>query len=192
MTTDERVIEDLMHEAQMVAPRIAADEGPPPLSKRLSQADEDRLFALKDGSVDYNDVFTKLLTTGLPPEEAQQLAIVKEQPQLLQTYLQPAPDSEMAHALAVLAEHPFRFGLTITGHPDPDEQVKRAKSLARRSGQPAEPMSEEAPTGPQTASPSLLPTAPPNGAPMASSTGYGASGPAAPPQATPPMAGGMS
>jgi hypothetical protein len=158
MTVEEQMLSELEAEAQQQAQRIAADEGPAPQSRKISQAEEDRLYGLRDQRVDNGQLLARLLSGGLSQEEAQQLQIVKERPDLLSVYTQASPTSEMAGALADLAEYPFRLGLTVDGYPDSTEQVARGKALHRRylknQGQAADVAD---------VSPSLTPSAPPAG-----------------------------
>jgi hypothetical protein len=126
---EERIAQRFNDELELIAPRVAADQGPPPGAKRVHDTQAVSLWGQRDPKVDYQALAMRLLQGGLSPEEAQQLVVVEERPELAQAYAQPAPDAETAHTLATLAEYPFRAGLVLDHSDLPAEQIKRADQL---------------------------------------------------------------
>lgn len=121
---------------QTVKDHLVAQAGPPPASKRLSQPQEDALWAYADPRVDRDQLAQQIMTTGLPPEmlhpdSPAALDIVKEHPDMVSALAQPTNDAEMADQFARMCQWPFRWGLLkdITDH---KEQVQRANTLDRR------------------------------------------------------------
>jgi hypothetical protein len=121
---------------QTVKDHLVAQAGPPPASKRLSQPQEDALWAYADPKVDRDQLAQQIMTTGLPPEmlhpdSPAALDIVKEHPDMVQALAQPTNDAEMADQFARMCQWPFRWGMLkdITDH---KEQVQRANTLDRR------------------------------------------------------------
>lgn len=108
--------------------KMAAESGPPP-GRRMSEAEEARLWGLRDPNVDHAALLARLLTEGLG-EEAQMLAVVQEIPDLAAAYAEPVQDAGAAEALATLAEYPFRA--TLWAHlGDPEDRVAVAERAAR-------------------------------------------------------------
>jgi hypothetical protein len=128
---EEQVSASFLEDMEKVAQRIAGQDGDPPGASRVGDAEAVRLWGQRDPLVDHDRLLTDLLTTGVPPETMQQLAIAKERPEWAALYTQPTQDTELARQLAVLAEHPFRAGLTLDYSAEPEEQVRRANHLDR-------------------------------------------------------------
>lgn len=128
---EERVASSFLEDMEKTAQRIAAEDGDPPGASRVGDAEAVRLWGQRDPQVDHDRMLTDLLTTGVPPETIQQLAIAKERPEWANLYTQPTQDTELARQLAVMAEHPFRAGLALDYSAEPEEQVKRANHIQR-------------------------------------------------------------
>lgn len=123
----------MLAEDEDVLQRLVAEAGPPDDSHRLSEADEDAIYAITDPTIDADpDAFaTLLLTTGVPQEQLGTLKILEAMPELAQAYAQPTQDAEMADMLTRLAQYPWRASL-VAGYADPEEQVRKADALDRR------------------------------------------------------------
>jgi hypothetical protein len=128
---EEQVSASFLEDMEKVAQRIAGQDGDPPGASRVGDAEAVRLWGQRDPQVDHDTMLSDLLTTGVPHETVQQLAIAKERPEWADLYTQPTQDTELARQLAVMAEHPFRAGLTLDYSAEPEEQVKRANHLQR-------------------------------------------------------------
>lgn len=160
---------------------MAAESGPPP-GKRLSEAEEVRLWGVRDPSVDYATTLQTLLTQGFG-ETAGNLLVVQENPGLLDAYANPAPTPEVAEALAVLAEYPFRLGL-FDGYGDPEDRAAQANRIAR-AWEKQQPAAPPIPPAPPMTPPVSTPTAPPPPA-----DAYAPTTPPGPPSAPPLEIGG--
>ena len=169
---EQQAVEEFVSEVDQIAADLATEAGPPLDTDHVSVARKRRLWGQRDPDVNYTDLVSRLLTTGVPPEEAAQMILVQEHPELLPMFGQPMPDPETADALARLAEMPFRLG--ILAPLSPQERVREAESLDRewQIGQGA--VVESAPMGvppavtlnvtpmqPQTVRPAVPPAVPP-------------------------------
>lgn len=109
------------------------------------------LWGRTDPNVRYEDLVVRLLSGGIPPEEAQNLILVQQYPETLEAFVQPG-DAMQADALARLAEYPFRPG--VYSHLDPEERVSYVESVHRewvKSLQTPEPTpAPTLPAGPTT------------------------------------------
>lgn len=130
MTAEDRAIQEIEAEDEAALAQVAAEMGPPPESGRLSAREQVELWGQTDPSVDYETLRQRLVMEGLPPEEAQTLAIAQEYPDIVPLLAQPTGDLEMADMLASLAERPYRLAI-LEGIDDPEEQVKTAERLDR-------------------------------------------------------------
>lgn len=162
-TFEERVTADFAADLQSVEDRLVAEAGPPPDTKRLSEAEKDRLWALRDPSVDY-ETLAQQLTTGLPIEEVKALVIVQEFPEWEPIFGQPTESAETADQLARMAEFPYRW--QMLADLEPPEMVKEADRMDARyqqamGGEMTMPM-EMAPQQP-AAMQQTAPRAPPVG-----------------------------
>lgn len=125
-----RVTEEFAADLQAVEDRLVADAGPPPDTKRMSEADEDRLWALRDKNVDNETLAQQLMTTGVPQEMLGSLVIVQEFPEWAPIFGQPTQSAETADQLARMAEFPYRWQLLADL--EPAEMVKKADRLDER------------------------------------------------------------
>jgi hypothetical protein len=132
-SAESKALRELLAEDEDVLQRLVAEAGPPDDSHRLSEADEDAIYAITDPTIDADpDAFaTLLLTTGVPQEQLGTLKILEAMPELAQAYAQPTQDAEMADMLTRLAQYPWRASL-VAGYADPEEQVRKADALDRR------------------------------------------------------------
>lgn len=105
---------------------IAAEQGGPAGTRRPSEREMIELWGQTDPAVEYAQLVVRLLTGGVPPEEAQQFKLVQMYPETLELFAQP-PDAATADALARLAEYPYRHG--TYAHLDPDERVTFANRM---------------------------------------------------------------
>lgn len=133
---EERATASWLDDAEKVAQRVAADEGPPPGAKKLSDAEAVKQWGIRDPFVD-DSTPQMLLTRGIPQEALQQTAFWQElgadqQDAWAQLLTQPTQDAEMADTLSRILEYPFRYGLVTDWSDDPEEQTKRAESLQRQ------------------------------------------------------------
>lgn len=128
---EERVVASFLHDLTAVAHRIASDQGEPPQSKPINDAEKVKNWGLRDRLADPAILLLRLLATGLGPEEAQQMAIVGEWPELADLYANPAPDHETADQLIRLAEFPFRRGILADLEDDPEAWTKEAERIER-------------------------------------------------------------
>lgn len=108
--------------------KYLSDQGGPAGTRQPSEAEQTRRWGLADTTVDRAALAARLLAGGLAPEEAEQLEIVRQVPELAAAYTQPV-DSQTADVLARLAAYPFRPSLYL--HLDPDDRVKEADRLER-------------------------------------------------------------
>lgn len=158
-SAESRALRELLAEDEDVLKRLVAEAGPPDDSHRLSEADEDAIYAVTDAMVDADpDAFaTLLLTSGVPQEQLGALKILEAMPELAQAYAQPTQDAELADILTRLAQYPYR-AMLVAGYPDPEEQVRKAETLNRRYQQKhAQPAAPAAPVP----APPQQPMAPP-------------------------------
>ncbi len=134
-TFSDRVAAEFEHEFRLVEDKLVAEAGDPPDARRLSERDEDEAYLTRDVNVDHDTLAARMMTEGLPQEEAEMLAVVKEFPDWLPFYLQPTQDAELAERLATMAEFPVRWTL-FADIEDPDELVSKAERIAARAGRP--------------------------------------------------------
>lgn len=158
---EERVVASFLDELLPVAHRIASDQGEPPQSKPINDAEKVRAWGLRDRRADPATLLPRLLSTGLGPEEAQQMAIVGEWPELADLYANPAPDHETVDQLIRLAEFPFRRGILADLEDDPEAWTKEAERIERlwNKSQPSLPQ-DEAPGIDTSTSPAVVPSTP--------------------------------
>lgn len=131
---DEMAQVEFDREFEAVFETLAAEQGKPPGAKPVSDAKKLALWGQRDPNVDPDALAQMLMTTGVPPEIAAELALLQEHAdneELMMAYATPTDDPEMADMLARMAEMPFRTGflLDIT---DPEERVKEAERLDAR------------------------------------------------------------
>lgn len=131
-SAEDRAIREIDDEDEKAIAGLAQQAGPPPDSERLSESDEDAAWDFTDPNVDYDDLASRLMTEGIQPQEMQQYLIFKLHPDWAPHYGQPTGDAEQAHQLARLAQTPFRASV-LEDIDDPEEQVRKAESLDRRS-----------------------------------------------------------
>ena len=156
-SAESRALRELLAEDEDVLQSLVAEAGPPDDSHRLSEADEDAIYAITDPTIDADpDAFaTLLLTTGVPQEQLGTLKILEAMPELAQAYAQPTQDVEMADMLTRLAQYPWRASL-VAGYADPEEQVRKVDALDRRFQKRHGDM-----LAPEPQQPMMPPTAPP-------------------------------
>ena len=132
-SAEDRAIREVDAEDTAIIDRLALAAGPPADSSRLSEAEEDEVWATTDPLVDADpDAFaTQLMTTGIPQEMLPQLRILKENQDWAQLYAQPTQSAEMADYLTRLAQYPHR-ATVLLDIDDPEEQVRKAEALDRR------------------------------------------------------------
>lgn len=120
-------------EIQQAIRMLAAEVGPAPGARPLSEAKKVSMWGQRDPKVDYTQVASQLMTTGLAPDlldPEKGLALFKEHPEMAQMYAQPvAPD--VADQLARLAEYPLRLGLLAHLEDYPKQNVAEANRLDR-------------------------------------------------------------
>lgn len=126
-TFEERVTSEFAADLQSVEDRLVADAGPPPDTKRLSEAEEDRLWAIRDEQVDNDTLAQQLMTTGVPQDQLPGLVIVKEFPEWAPIFGQATQSAETADQLARMAEFPYRWQLLADL--EPTEMVAKADRL---------------------------------------------------------------
>jgi hypothetical protein len=130
-SAEDRAIREIDAEDEQAIQALAAQAGPPPDARRLSEADEDEAWETADPNVDHEELARLLLTEGLPPEVVNGLLVAKLRPDWVPLYGRPTQDAERAHMLARLAQFPFRLSL-IEDIDDPDERTAKAEALDRR------------------------------------------------------------
>lgn len=175
-TAEDRAIREVEAEDEDFLNRAALEAGPPADSRKLSERDEDDIWAIEDPHVqDVNQLAQRLMLEGLPPEEAQQLMLItsqtdqQRQAEWLQVLGQPTQSAEVADMLARAIRYPWRWSL-LEDLDEPSEQVRKANTLDRRfqkrmtGAQQAE--AEAAPPMPMMPTPMQPPAAMPAAAPM--------------------------
>ena len=130
---ESRALNQVMAEDEDVLNRLALESGPPPDSERLSEADEDRLYAQVDPIVhgDPEGFARRLLTQGLDQQMLQQLQVLKGFPEWAQIYAQPTQSIELADQLTKLARWPYRPAM-LADFADPEDMVRTGEALDRR------------------------------------------------------------
>lgn len=129
----ERARNEIRDEIKMAIRLLSAEMGPAPGARPLSEAKKVSMWGQRDPKVDYAQVASQLMTTGLPPDLLDPktgLAIFKKYPEMAQMYAQPVAQ-EVAIPLAILAEYPLRLGLLEHLEDDPEAMVKEANRLDR-------------------------------------------------------------
>lgn len=166
---EELVAATFLADLESVAGRIAQAEGEPPGSQPMGDADKVRLWGIQDRRVDPSMLLRTLLSTGLG-QEATQMTIVAERPELLDAYAQPATDPEVAQQLVTLAQYPFRLGVVSYLEDDLEAWVRESERIDRlwqQAGVPTEaPAPLGAPADPLTLSAPATPAAPTMPAPQ--------------------------
>lgn len=131
-TPEDRAIREIDDEDSRYLERAALEAGPPADVRRLSERDEDDIWGIEDPlAADPNMLAQRLMTQGLPPEEAQQFQIVQQRPEWLELLATPTQSAETADMLARAIRFPWRWSL-LEDIDDPDEQVATAERLNRR------------------------------------------------------------
>ena len=153
-SAEDRAIREVDAEDTAIIDRLALAAGPPADSSRLSEAEEDEVWATTDPLVDADpDAFaTQLMTTGVPQEMLPQLRILKENQDWAQLYAQPTQSAEMADMLTRLAQYPHR-ATVLLDIDDPEEQVRKAEALDRRFQKRFEPQQQPEPPMPTAPQP---------------------------------------
>lgn len=128
---EDRLLDELEPLTENALKRLADEQGPPPDSQKLTEADEDEAWETPDPNVEYESFAQQLMTQGLPPEVVQNLLLVKLRPEWAPLYSRPTQSAELAHMLARLAERPFRLSI-LEDIDDPDEMVAKAEQMDRR------------------------------------------------------------
>lgn len=133
----EIVESEFSREYEQVIDLLASEQGPPSGAERVPESRRVALWGLRDRRVDPDLLRERLLTTGLG-EEAQQMAVVQEYPEVLDVYangvmaLQDVQDPEaLADDLVRFAEHPYRYALLADLAHDPEAMVREANRLER-------------------------------------------------------------
>lgn len=117
-------------EFEDVLNRIIGENGPAPGTEKATTSDEIELWGTQDPRFDRDLFMRTMMTTGFPPEVAQEMLVVQEHPELAELLSQPIPDEELSGLLADIVEWPFRHGL-YAHLDDPDERVKVADRINR-------------------------------------------------------------
>lgn len=131
-TPEDKVIREVEIEDEQFLDRAAREAGPPADARRLSERDEDDIYAIEDRRIGDVDAFAQQLATqGLSPEMAQQLMVVQARPDWLPMLTQPTGSLEAASQIAKAARFPWRWSL-LEDIDDPDELVQKAEQLDRR------------------------------------------------------------
>jgi len=135
---ESKVLREIEAEDEDFLNRAALEAGPPAESRRLSERDEDDIWALEDSRVgDVNQLAQRLMLEGLPPEEAQQLMLItsqtdqQRQAEWLQVLGQPTQSAEVADMLARAIRYPWRWSL-LEDIDEPSQMVATANRLDRR------------------------------------------------------------
>lgn len=123
-------LQQLDNEDSAALEQIARQMGPPHGAATLSDKEKVRLWGQLDPRVDPDLLPTRLMLEGLPPEEAQELAVLQEYPHLLDLYTQPTRDAELADMLTRVAERPYVLSM-LEGIDDPEERAKEAERMER-------------------------------------------------------------
>lgn len=105
-----------------------AATGAPAGTTQAGDAQKVRLWGRQDKKVDPEVLRSRLQTTGLG-QEAPQMVICKERPELVSLYMSPVQDPQLIDVLVKLAEYPFRPGLFA--HLTPKDAVTEANRLDR-------------------------------------------------------------
>lgn len=132
-SAEDQVMDQLQAEDDAALEALAAQAGPPPDTKRLSESEEDDLYAFEDRLVgsDPDGFAQRLATEGIPPEIMQRMPIFKVRPDWLPLYQQPTQDLEVAQQRMKAARWPFRWGL-FDDVPEPTARAEKAERLDRR------------------------------------------------------------
>lgn len=127
-TYEDLLTSSLAEDILSSADTIAASQGGPSDTRHPTSREAVRAWGTRDPLVDYDTFLARLLNGGVPPEESQRLAIVRQYPEVAQALAQPE-SPEQAQVLAALAEYPYRHAQYA--HLDPDERVQYATRLDR-------------------------------------------------------------
>lgn len=113
--------------------RLALEAGPPADSEKMSEADEDRIYAIEDRvvSADPDGFAQRLMTMGIDQQTLSTLRVLKEHPEWAPTYGAPTQDAEIADQWTRMAQFPFRW-LLFKDIPEFTEQCRKAEQLNRR------------------------------------------------------------
>ena len=133
ISPEEEAQRELDDELTQAIAEIAAEMGPAPGAKHVSEAQKLAMWGQRDPQVDYDQMLEMLQTTGIAPElldpkSEQALMIVQENPEIAEMYAGPV-EPALAEALAVLAEHPFRLSVISSLVDDPEAYVAEADRL---------------------------------------------------------------
>lgn len=129
---EDRLTEAVADDIRLSADTIASNQGPPPNTRRTSDARKLTLWGLADPGVDHAQMVQTLMTTGVPSEQMQTLRLAqfsKSHPDLIMAYGQPVADPALAERLATIAEYPYR--LAVYDGLEPKERVTEAERLTR-------------------------------------------------------------
>ena len=120
------------------ADEMARGSGGPAGSEQPTSREELDIWGRTDPAVNYDVLLQRLMSGGIPPEEAQQFKLVQVYPQLAPAFEQPK-SPQHAETLARMAEYPFRH--TLYEHLDPKDRVTYAERLDRdyQRSQPVSP-----------------------------------------------------
>jgi hypothetical protein len=158
-SVEDRVAASVLEDMEQIAARIAAEEGDAPGSRTVGDAELVKLWGTTDPRADPDILRERLATTGLG-DEAQQMKIAEEWPELVELYAQPVADPEILEQLVALAQYPYRRSV-YEDIDDPEEQVKEAERIAAlwQKTQPAlpEPPMAPAPVEPMQPQPAPAP-----------------------------------
>ena len=164
-SAEDRAIREIDDEDEKALDRLVREAGPPPDADRLSEAQEDELWAVTDPLVDADpDAFAAtLMTQGIDQQTLARLRVLKEHPEWAQMYGQPTQDAALADQLTRMAQAPHRWTLLIDID-DPAEQTRKAESLDRRYQRKHAALAGAAPEPPAPPLASApVPAAPPPG-----------------------------
>lgn len=129
---EDAVLDKLESDTNDVLTRITQQAGPPPDAERMSEADEDQAWDFVDPNADHEQLASMLATQGIPPEVGQNLLAFKLHPEWAPFYGKPTNDMQLADQYARMLTTPFRWSI-LEDFDDPDEMVKKAESMDRRS-----------------------------------------------------------
>ena len=164
-TSDADLLTDLVvGEIDTSVDHAVAAAGAPAGTTQVGDAHKVRLWGRQDKKVDPDLLRERLQTTGLG-QEAPQMVICKERPELVPLYMSPVQDPNLIDVLVKLAEYPFRAGLFA--HLSPKDAVAEGNRLDRlwQATLPKTPALPAQPNAPLSSSlsspPSQQPMTPP-------------------------------
>lgn len=133
---EDRLDQLIMDSIDESVDRYATEQAPAD-TRTPSDAEQVAQWGTTDPNADYDAIYTRLLSGGMPPEEAQGLELVRQIPETVAVFADPMavaesqnlPLSAVADVAARFAEHPFRPRLFL--HLDPKDRVKEAQRINR-------------------------------------------------------------